>query len=90
MAAREAWLQLRSDLGLLKQLTPHWFRHRLATELSSSGDIFTTMEQGGRRDVRSVRGYTHDVPSRRRALVEGLLQSPALAADKSRSGGERR
>jgi hypothetical protein len=85
-AARQAWLQLRSDLGLLRQLTPHWFRHRLATTLSGSADIFTTMEQGGWRDVRSVRGYTHDVPSRRRAAVEAMLESAVLVADESRTG----
>jgi len=36
------------------------------------------MEQGGWLDMRSVLGYTHDVPSRRRALVGRMLapQSP--------------
>jgi site-specific recombinase XerD len=70
--ARLVWRQMRTDVELLVQLTPHWFRHLLATNLLASGDLRSTMEQGGWRDVRSVMGYAHDVPERRRALVAAL------------------
>jgi integrase len=72
--AHEYWRALRADLMLLRQVTPHWFRHLLATTLLATGDLRSTMEQGGWRDVRSVLGYSHDVPERRRALVEGMRQ----------------
>jgi hypothetical protein len=35
----------------------------------ASGDLRSTMEQGGWLDARSVMGYSHDVSQRRRALV---------------------
>lgn len=62
----------QSDIELLGQLTPHWFRHLLATTLLATGDLRSTMEQGGWRDARSVMGYSHDVPERRRSLVGAL------------------
>src|SRR5262249_50299510 len=68
-AARAQWVEARSDIALLGQLTPHWFRHLLATTMLASGDLRSTMEQGGWLDARSVMGYSHDVPQRRRALV---------------------
>jgi integrase len=67
--ARARWLAARADLELLAQLTPHWFRHRLATWLLTKGDLRAGMEQGGWRDVRSIMGYSHDVPQHRRNLV---------------------
>ena len=79
-AARAFWRAMRADLELLAQLTPHWFRHLLATNFLASGDLRATMEQGGWRDVRSVMGYAHDVPQRWRALVAALAapNTPAL------------
>jgi integrase len=71
-AAREYWAAARSDLALLNQLTPHWLRHLLATTMLASGDLRSTMEQGGWLDPRSVLGYSHDVPQRRRAVVAAL------------------
>jgi len=60
---------MRSDVALLRQVTPHWFRHRLATVMLATGDIRSAMEQGGWEDSRSLLGYAHDVPQRRRALI---------------------
>ena len=76
-AARERWRAMRSDIALLRQVTPHWFRHLLATTLLATGDIESTKRQGGWRDVRSIMGYSHDVPERRRALIAGL-PTPSL------------
>jgi hypothetical protein len=70
--AKQHCAMARSDIELLRQLTPHWFRHQLATTMQSSGDLTSTMEQGGWLDARSVLGYTHDVPERRRAVVAAL------------------
>jgi integrase len=71
-AARARWAATASDIALLNQLTPHWFRHLLATTMLASGDLESTMNQGGWRDARSVMGYSHDVPERRRAVVAAL------------------
>jgi integrase len=79
-AARDRWRAMRADLVLLRQVTPHWFRHLLATTMLATGDIRSTMEQGIWRDVRSVIGYAHDVPERRRALVASLIAPPIPAA----------
>jgi hypothetical protein len=53
---------------LIKQVTQHWFRHLLATKLLRR-DPRAAMEQGGWLDIRSVMGYSHDVPEYRRKLV---------------------
>ena len=75
-AARDHWRAVRdSDIALLAQLTPHWFRHLLATNLLATGDLLSTMAQGGWLDARSVMRYAHDVPERRRKLV-GEMASP--------------
>jgi integrase len=79
-AARARWAAARADIALLAQLTPHWFRHLLATTMMAEGDLRSTMEQGGWLDMRSVLGYTHDVPSRRRALV-GQMPAPQSRLD---------
>jgi hypothetical protein len=50
------------------KVTQHWFRHRLATILLRK-DPRAAMEQGGWLDIRSVIGYSHDVPEYRRQLV---------------------
>jgi hypothetical protein len=73
--ARALWAAAHADIVLLAQLTPHWFRHLLATTMMAEGDLRSTMEQGGWLDMRSVLAYTHDVPSRRRALV-GQMPAP--------------
>jgi integrase len=86
-AARDHWRAVRDgDIALVKQLTPHWFRHLLATNWLATGDTRSTMEQGGWRDARSVIRYAHDVPERRRKLVEQMAspgtfwqRTPAIA-----------
>jgi hypothetical protein len=76
-AARAHWHVVRDgDIALVAQLTPHWFRHLLATTMLASGDLRSTMEQGGWTDPRSVYRYSHDVPARRRQLV-GQMAAPA-------------
>jgi hypothetical protein len=67
---------------------PHWFRHLLATTMVGLGDLHAAMDQGGWLDVRSVMGYSHDVPDRRRAVVAAPDISPAdtvLTRDVARS-----
>jgi hypothetical protein len=90
-AARDHWRAVRhGDIALLAKLTPHWFRHLLATNLLATGDLKSTMEQGGWRDARSVMRYAHDVPERRRQLVEQMAapaatfwpRTPGVAANK--------
>lgn len=61
-------LEARADARLLRRVTQHWFRHMLATRMAHR-DLKGTMEQGGWEDHRSVLGYVHDVPERRRSLV---------------------
>jgi len=52
----------KDQAALVAEVTQHWFRHKLATEMMSrSGDLRAVMEQGGWRDVDSVMGYIHDV-----------------------------
>jgi hypothetical protein len=90
-AAREHWQAVRDgDMALLAKLTPHWFRHLLATNLLATGDLTSTMAQGGWFDARSVYRYSHDVPERRRQLVAQMAapvatswpRAPAAAAKK--------
>jgi site-specific recombinase XerD len=87
-AAAEAWRRRRAgdrrgavgtiaaakdQAALVAEVTQHWFRHKLATEMMSrTGDLRAVMEQGGWRDVDSVMGYIHDVPARRRELIDTL------------------
>ena len=70
--ARQHWAAAKSDIALLRQLTPHWFRHLLATTLLASGDLRSALDQGGWLDPRSLLGYSHDVPARRRAVVDAM------------------
>jgi integrase len=67
-AADETLAAAKADAALLSQVTPHWFRHRLAT-LMVRRDPRAAMEQGGWLDMRSVFGYAHDVPEHRHDLV---------------------
>jgi hypothetical protein len=69
--ALETLLGARDDARLLRKVTQHWFRHLLATRMAHK-DLRGTMEQGGWKDHRSVLGYVHDVPERRRAIVDGF------------------
>lgn len=64
-------LAAREDARLLRRVTQHWFRHMLATRMAPM-DLRAAMEQGGWKDHRSVLGYVHDVPERRRAIVLGF------------------
>ena len=57
------------DLRVVRALTQHWFRHRLATELGRQ-DLRAAMMQGGWRDIRTVQGYLMHDPEYQRALVE--------------------
>lgn len=60
--------QAGADAALIRQVTQHWFRHLLATKLLRL-DPRAAMDQGGWLDIRSVMGYSHDVPEYRRKLV---------------------
>jgi hypothetical protein len=79
--ARQHWAAAKSDIALLTQLTPHWFRHLLATTMVGLGDLQAAMDQGGWLDVRSVMGYSHDVPDRRRAVVAAMPAPHISPAD---------
>lgn len=75
--AREAIAATRDQCSLVAQVTPHWFRHHLATFMLSNGaDLRSAMDQGGWRDPNSVIGYSHDVPAVRRAFVEKMAGQP--------------
>jgi site-specific recombinase XerD len=72
----------KDQAALVAEVTQHWFRHKLATEMMSlTGDLRAVMEQGGWRDVDSVMGYIHDVPARRRELIDTLPIGDTRSAD---------
>lgn len=102
-AARAAWAMRRRDsakareiiaiardrIGLIRQITPHWFRHALATSmLSKGGDLRAVMDQAGWRDARSPMGYIHDVPERRRAVVNMLVGDAPATTPSTRKTGD--
>ena len=60
------------DITLMRAITQHWFRHRLATDLGRI-DLRAAMRQGGWRDVRSVQGYLIEDAEFQRAAVEGRV-----------------
>ena len=63
----------KDQAALVAQVTQHWLRHKLATEMMSlTGNLSAVMEQGGWRDMDSVKAYIHDVPARRRELIDAL------------------
>jgi site-specific recombinase XerD len=63
----------KDQAALIAEVTQHWLRHKLATEMMSlTGNLRAVMEQGGWRDVDSVMAYIHDVPARRRELIDTL------------------
>jgi hypothetical protein len=76
--AAEIVAAARAKRQLVAQITQHWFRHALATQMLSKGDLRSAMEQGGWLDPNSVLGYAHDVPEVRRAIVNKIaLGDPA-------------
>jgi site-specific recombinase XerD len=83
--AWQAIYEARREASLIAEITQHWFRHNLATQL----DLRSAMEQGGWRDITSVMGYKHDIPERRRADVEKMATdadepiAPAAPAKKA-------
>jgi len=94
--AREVHAAGQDRLIVMRDVTQHWFRHNLATQiLANKGDVRVAMDQAGWLDVRSVMGYAHDVPQHRRAVVNllplpdtSLTRDAGTGADKSgKSGG---
>jgi site-specific recombinase XerD len=74
--AWEVLVSGRDRLIVMRDVTQHWFRHNLATQiLANKGDVRVAMDQAGWLDVRSVMAYAHDVPQHRRAVVN-LLPLP--------------
>lgn len=74
-AAAQVIAVCRSTRGLVRQVTQHWFRHALATNMMTMGGdgaLRLTMQQGGWLDPGSVIGYTHDAPASRRELVNRI------------------
>jgi site-specific recombinase XerC len=68
-----AIIAAKGQAALVAEVTQHWLRHKLATEMMSlTGNLRAVMEQGGWRDVDSVMAYIHDVPARRRELIDTL------------------
>lgn len=78
-----------ADAALIEKVTPHWFRHMLATNMLrvSGGDMKSVMAQGGWLDPRSVMGYAHDAPDHRRDVVNRL---PIGGAENAGAAGEGR
>jgi hypothetical protein len=67
-AAAAARDRAAADALLIGKVTQHWFRHLLATKWLRR-DPRAAMEQGGWLDIRSVIGYSHDVPEYRHELA---------------------
>jgi site-specific recombinase XerD len=90
--ARESLADGRDRLTVMRDVTQHWFRHNLATQiLANKGDVRVAMDQAGWLDVRSVMAYAHDVPQHRRAVVNllplpdtPLTRETTIGADKNR------
>ncbi len=77
--AADARDRLLADAKLVAQVTQHWFRHMLATNLlaRTDGNLRMVMEQVGWLDVRSAIAYTHDVPELRRTTIASL-EAPTM------------
>ena len=59
-AVQAAAESAREEIGLVKRISCHTFRHSFATHLIESGyDIRTVQELLGHRDVRTTMLYTH-------------------------------
>lgn len=86
-AQLERYVQLRNDARLVVQVTPHWFRHLIATNmLSNRTDIKSVMEQAGWLDPRMALRYAHLVKPAQRAGVLALpIGSAAPEAKKEES-----
>jgi site-specific recombinase XerD len=84
--AREALASGRDRLSAMREVTQHWFRHNLATQLlANKGDVRVAMDQAGWLDVRSVMAYAHDVPQHRRAVIN-LLPLPDTSLTRDPAG----
>ncbi len=69
--------QAAADIGLMRQVTQHWFRHLLATTMMAlKASVRDGMDQGGWLTVESYMAYAHDVPEMRRAVVNQLPMGP--------------
>ncbi len=69
---------LVADARLVRLVTPHWFRHALATRLlDSTGNLRLVMDQGGWLDPRSVMGYASTIDASRRAAIGALATDAA-------------
>lgn len=74
---KDAQRQALMDAQLVRQVTPHWFRHAMATRLlDRTGNPRLVMDQGGWLDIRSVMGYATTIEASRRDAIE------AMATDK--------
>jgi hypothetical protein len=60
------------DERILRAITQHWMRHKLATELGRV-DLRAAMKQGGWLDLRSVQGYLIEDAEFQRAAVENRV-----------------
>lgn len=69
------------DADLIAQVTQHWLRHWVATNLVATGATKTAMEQGGWLDIRSLMRYAHDVPTERRNTIDALPIGSSLTRD---------
>jgi hypothetical protein len=67
--ADRARRQYADEDRLLSEVTQHWFRHHLATELGRK-DLRAAMRQGGWCNIRSVQGYLIDDAEYQRTIVE--------------------
>lgn len=77
------YVQHRTDARLIAQVTPHWFRHLIATNmLSGRVDIKSVMEQAGWLDPRMALRYAHLVKSAQRAGVLALPIGSGAATEK--------
>jgi site-specific recombinase XerD len=77
--AIERIAETKDRCRVVLQITPHWFRHHLATFMLSSGaDIRSVMAQGGWRNMDVVLGYAHDVPEKRRSFVRRMAIGTSL------------
>jgi hypothetical protein len=80
--------QAGADAALLRRVTQHWFRHRLAT-LWLRKDPRAAMEQGGWLDIRSVIGYSHDAPEYRRQIATEMDDLGTAGQIRMTSAGRR-
>jgi len=73
VAARLRAAGRNGEADLILKVTPHWFRHYLATHLLAKGfDLVTVMRQGGWLTMESVQTYAHGVTERQRQAAAAL------------------